>query len=50
LAICPALDGAYRYLAEHGSSIGLDVPSFSMAALHELVGFPDIWEFEARHA
>jgi 2-methylisocitrate lyase-like PEP mutase family enzyme len=49
-AATAALDAAYRYLLEHGDSRGLSVPSFTMDQLHELMGFPDIWEFEAHHA
>ncbi|MDE1182195.1 isocitrate lyase/PEP mutase family protein [Paraburkholderia sp.] len=49
-AATAALDSAYRHLLEHGDSLELGVPSFTMDQLHELVGFPDVWEFEARHA
>jgi len=49
-AACAALRDAYTYLQQHGSAAGLPVPSFSMAELHELVGFADVWEFERRHA
>lgn len=45
---CAALDASYRYLAEHGSTIGSPVPAYDMKALHELVGFPEVWEFEKR--
>jgi 2-methylisocitrate lyase-like PEP mutase family enzyme len=45
-----AMETAYRYLAARKHTIGLDVPCFSMKQLHELVGFPDVWEFERRHA
>ena len=49
-AACAALDRAYRYLLEHGSLIGATHESFSMQQLHELSGFPDVWEFERTHA
>ena len=49
-AACAALDRAYRYLLEHGSLIGAPHETFSMQQLHELSGFPDVWEFERRHA
>ena len=49
-AACAALRDAYTYLQQHGSAAGLPVPSFSMAEMHELVGFPDVWEFERRYA
>jgi 2-methylisocitrate lyase-like PEP mutase family enzyme len=47
-AACAALDAAYRHLAEHGSTQGAAVPSYTMQQLHELVGFPDVWAFEKR--
>ena len=49
-AACAALEAAYRYLEQHGSSIDSPTPSFSMSQLHELVGFDDIWAFERRYA
>jgi 2-methylisocitrate lyase-like PEP mutase family enzyme len=48
-AACAALESAYVYLLKHGSLEGCPVPAFDMKALHELVGFPDVWEFERRH-
>jgi 2,3-dimethylmalate lyase len=47
---CAAFEANYRYLKEHGSTEGSPVPSYTMAQLHELVGFPDVWEFEKRYA
>ena len=49
-AACAALKNAYAYLLEHGSTEGSPVPSISMAEMHELVGFGDVWEFERKHA
>jgi 2-methylisocitrate lyase-like PEP mutase family enzyme len=49
-AACAALQSAYGFLQMHGSLEGCPVPAFAMQRLHELVGFPDIWEFERRHA
>jgi len=49
-AACAALQGAYAWLKEKGSLEGCPVPAFDMQALHELVGFPEVWEFERRHA
>ncbi len=46
---CAALEDSYRYLLEHGSTEGSKTRSFDMKELHELVGFPDVWEFEKRH-
>jgi 2-methylisocitrate lyase-like PEP mutase family enzyme len=45
-----ALAAGYRSLREHGSTIGLEVPAWRMDQLHSLMGFPEIWEFERRHA
>jgi 2,3-dimethylmalate lyase len=47
---CAAFEANYRYLKEHGSTEGSPVPAYTMAQLHDLVGFPDVWEFEKRYA
>jgi len=47
---CAAIEANYRYLSEHGSTEGSLVPAYTMAQLHELMGFPDVWEFERRYA
>ena len=44
-----ALEAGYRYLEKRRSTIGLDVPAYTMDQLHELVGFPELWDFERRH-
>ena len=49
-AICAALEQNYAWLRDHGSTAGSPVPAYDMAQLHELVGFPDVWEFEKRYA
>jgi len=49
-AACAALEAAYAHLRQRGSLDGCAVAAFDMKALHELVGFPDVWEFERRHA
>ncbi|MFM0341659.1 isocitrate lyase/PEP mutase family protein [Paraburkholderia fungorum] len=49
-AATSALHSAYRHLLDHGDSLDLQVPSFTMDQLHELVGFPEVWDFEKRHA
>ena len=48
-AACAAMDHAYRHLLEHGSLIGATHDTFNMQQLHELSGFPEVWEFERRH-
>ena len=49
-AACAALRDAYAHLQAHGSTEGSCVPSISMAEMHELVGFEDVWEFERKYA
>jgi 2-methylisocitrate lyase-like PEP mutase family enzyme len=49
-AVCAALDAAYGYLKGHGSTDGSATPAYTMAQLHELTGFPEIWAFEKRFA
>jgi len=44
-----AMKAAYGFLERNGSTIKLDVPFMTMAELHELVGFEEVWEFEQRH-
>lgn len=45
-----ALAAGYQFLQSKRSTIDLDVPSYSMNQLHNLMGFPEIWEFERLHA
>lgn len=49
-AACAALEASYRHLQQHGSTAGQPVPALDMDRLHDLVGFPDVWAFERRHA
>jgi len=46
---CSALRSSYEFLLKNGSTAGTPVPSYDMKQLHELVGFPDVWDFEKRH-
>ena len=48
--VCAALEASYGYLKGHGSTDGSPVPAYTMAQLHELTGFPEVWEFEKRFA
>src|SRR5690606_5687880 len=46
-----AVRRAYQYLLAHGSSEGMDIPTYGNSqtqTIHELMGFPEIWEFEKR--
>jgi|SRR5450830_526325 len=45
-----ALAAGYQFLQSKRSTIDLDVPTYSMNQLHNLMDFPEIWEFERRHA
>lgn len=49
-AACAALKAVYAHLHKNGSTRGSPVPSIAMSELHDLVGFPDVWEFERRFA
>jgi 2-methylisocitrate lyase-like PEP mutase family enzyme len=44
-----ATKNALQYLADHGTTAGSPVPMIDMKELHELVGFPDVWEFEKKY-
>jgi 2-methylisocitrate lyase-like PEP mutase family enzyme len=48
--VCAALDANYRYLKAHGSTEGSPTPAYTMEQLHDLTGFPDVWDFEKRFA
>ena len=48
--VCAALDANYQYLKGHGSPEGSPTPAYTIAQLHELMGFPEVWAFEKRFA
>ena len=48
--VCAALEASYGHLKKKGSTDGSPVPAYTMAQLHELTGFPDVWAFEKRFA
>jgi 2-methylisocitrate lyase-like PEP mutase family enzyme len=48
--VCAALDASYHYLKSHGSTEGSPTPAYTMAQLHDLTGFPEVWAFEKRFA
>ena len=48
--VCAALESSYGHLKKNGSTDGSPVPAYTMAQLHELTGFPDVWAFEKRFA
>jgi 2-methylisocitrate lyase-like PEP mutase family enzyme len=43
-----AMRQAWDHLRAAGTSTGMNVPQFK--GMHELMGFPDVWEFEKRWA
>jgi 2-methylisocitrate lyase-like PEP mutase family enzyme len=49
-AACSAIESGFAHLKRQGSTTGSPVPSYSMAQLHELSGFQDVWAFEQRFA
>jgi len=49
-AVCAVLQVVYSHLKERGTTDGLEVPSFTMSQMHELVGFQDVWAFERKYA
>lgn len=45
-----ALAAGYRHLQQRRSTVALEVPAYTMEQMHGLMGFPEVWEFEQRHA
>jgi 2-methylisocitrate lyase-like PEP mutase family enzyme len=39
-----------EYLKEHKSAVELNVPMVTLADLHQISGFPEVWAFEKRYA
>ncbi|WP_424812118.1 isocitrate lyase/PEP mutase family protein [Roseococcus sp. YIM B11640] len=51
LAVAAALERAYTHLKEHGDSNGLPASeSYGFGRICELMGFPEVWEFEKKWA
>jgi 2-methylisocitrate lyase-like PEP mutase family enzyme len=48
-AACFAMEKAFSYLKEKQSLENSPVPAYDMKQMHDLVGFPEVWEFEKRH-
>ena len=49
-AACAALKAAYEHIRAYGTTQGAPIASIPMSELHDLVGFPEIWDFERRFA
>jgi 2-methylisocitrate lyase-like PEP mutase family enzyme len=47
--VCAALESSYDFLLKNGTTEGSGIKTYDMKKLHELVGFPDVWEFEKKH-
>src|SRR3982074_1285504 len=43
-----AMRQGWQHLKDKGTSVGMNVPQFS--GMHELMGFPEVWEFEKKWA
>jgi len=50
LSAAAAMTQALEYLKEHKSAIGLQMPMITLADLHQISGFPDVWALERRYA
>ena len=51
LAAAAALERVYSHLKQHGDSNALPADtSYGFGRICELMGFPDVWEFEKRWA
>lgn len=47
---CAAMEAALGFLQANGTTEGSPVPAYTIQKLHDLVGFPNVWEFEKRWA
>jgi len=47
-AAAAALRTTYLHLLKHGTAIGLELPLMSSPEMHQLMGFQNVWDFEAR--
>lgn len=50
LTVGKALHDAYEHLEKTQSSLGREAQMYDFQAFNELMGFPEVWEFEKRHA
>ena len=51
LAVTAALERVYGHLREHGDSNGLPAQeSYGFGRICELMGFPEVWEFDKQWA
>jgi 2-methylisocitrate lyase-like PEP mutase family enzyme len=50
LAAAAALETVYRKIRDTGSSLGAETPLYPFAEMNRLMGFEDVWRFDAEHA
>ena len=50
LAAAAALATVYRQIRETGSSLGSAAPLYRFAEMNRLMGFEEVWRFDAEHA
>ncbi len=48
LAAAAAAEASLINLKENGTSLSPDIPLFSFAEFNELIGFPEVWDFEKK--
>ena len=47
-AAAAACEASYQHLKQHRTQEGLPIAMYSSNRMHELMGFPDVWDFEKR--
>jgi len=47
-AATAALHAAYTHLKDARSQLGLDLPLYKSSEMHDLMGFPEVWDFDKR--
>ena len=50
LAAAAAAESALLNLKNNGTSLSPDVPLFSFSEFNQLIGFPEVWDFEEKWA
>ncbi len=50
LSAAAALDAVYRRIRDTGSSLGAPAPLYPFAEMNRLMGFEEVWRFDAQHA
>ncbi len=50
MAAAEAVRGAYAYLHEHGSTVGMPQPLYDFASMNRLMGFEEVWAFDRKWA